>query len=298
MRGETLSPGFRKNAGGTPASFLWLRLKGPLRLEDLLDSYPLQWNIPPMLRKVYRMLPLGLRWKVRDAIDHLTAYTFAGDRYQCPICGKASRSFRPQRKGGRPNSRCPWCNSLERHRLCWLYLKRHLNITEAKDLSLLHFAPEKGIEKNLRKVGFANYQTADISIPHADLKFDIIDIPLADETYDLIICSHILEHIEDDRKAMSELYRILKPGGKLLVMVPMDGDTTQEDLSITDPAERKRLYGTDLHVRMYGRDIVDRLNSVGFSTTTVTREDICSPDEMDHFLINHRTGDIFVCAKS
>jgi SAM-dependent methyltransferase len=136
-------------------------------------------------------------------------------------------------------------------------------------MSLLHLAPEHSIERLLRGLPQLAYTTADIASPLADERFDITAIPRADESFDAIICSHVLEHVDDDRAAMRELRRVLRPGGWAIVMVPVD-DTraeTYEDPTITEPAERRRAFHQEDHVRVYGRDFPERLRAAGFEVT-------------------------------
>jgi len=120
------------------------------------------------------------------------------------------------------------------------------------------------------------YQSADLRSPLADLRFDIAEIPLPDASYDLIVCNHVLEHIPNDLKAMTELRRILHPSGVAILQCPIDSSLaqTQEDLTITDPDERRRRYGDADHVRQYGRDYGDRLGAAGFHVerNTLARE--------------------------
>jgi SAM-dependent methyltransferase len=189
--------------------------------------------------------------------------------YFCPICATVSARFR---EGGinkkRQNAKCPNCGSLERHRLFWLHF---VNLIwpglPANKKDVLHVAPEQFIAKLLRDHPEINYISGDLMMPEAMIKLDLTDIQIWDNQFDVIICSHVLEHITDDRKAMREMHRILKPGGVLLVMVPTYGAETYEDPSITSPEERRFHFGQDDHVRKYGRDIIDRLEEAAFSVS-------------------------------
>jgi SAM-dependent methyltransferase len=131
---------------------------------------------------------------------------------------------------------------------------------------VLHLAPEKFLVEHLKPRPDVNYISGDLMTSESMSKIDLTELQFWDAQFDLIICSHVLEHIPDDLKAMTEMHRVLRPGGFLLVMVPMFGDTTYEDPSITDPNERKRLFGQSDHVRKYGRDIATRLQRAGFET--------------------------------
>lgn len=187
-----------------------------------------------------------------------------GKQYTCPCCNKSYASFASYGYKTRPNALCRWCLSLERHRGLWLYIHQRTNLLK-EQLKVLHFAPEHQFQMLLKNAPNLDYTSADLDMPTAMLKMDITNITFDDNTFDVIICNHVLEHVPDDRKAMSELYRVLKPGGWAILQTPMSNSPlTEEDLSITDPKERERRFGQDDHVRTYGMDKKDRLESVGF----------------------------------
>lgn len=189
---------------------------------------------------------------------------YNGNKVTCPCCGHSFSSFASYGYIKRPNVLCRWCLSLERHRGLWLYLHQRSDILERK-AKLLHFAPEHQLQELFKSNPNLDYLSADLDMPTAMVKMDITNIPLPDNTYDVVICNHVLEHVPDDKKAMSELYRILKPGGWAILQTPMSNlPDTIEDLTITDPRERERLFGQDDHVRTYGMDKKTRLEAVGF----------------------------------
>ncbi|CAN5716465.1 hypothetical protein BH11PSE8_BH11PSE8_30760 [soil metagenome] len=183
----------------------------------------------------------------------------------CPCCKGQFELFRPFGTPPRANAMCPNCGSLERHRLMQLYFERKTNLFSAP-LKVLHFAPEACFAAVLDNNPLIDYISADLYAPNAKQKIDITDIPYADDSFDVILCSHVLEHIPDDHRAMRELRRVLKPQGWALLQVPIDHRraTTFEDPSVTDPAERLRLFGQHDHVRWYGRDYATRLVRAGF----------------------------------
>ncbi len=189
-----------------------------------------------------------------------------GNTYTDPIDGKSYRSFLPYGyQKQRDNVLAPGTLSLERHRLLWLYLKNETDFfTNPK--KVLHFAPEQAFYKRFRKQTNLDYTTTDLKSPLADIKADICKLPFEDNSFDFILCNHVLEHIPDDTKAMQELYRILKPGGMGIFQIPQDlqRETTFEDNAITDPKERAAVFGQYDHVRVYGRDYFDKLRSIGF----------------------------------
>ena len=207
-------------------------------------------------------------WLIR--LSYLVSPVFAlwlrGDTYIDPIDGKGYKSFLPYGyEKQRPNVLAPGTLSLERHRLLWLFLKNETDFF-SKSQKVLHFAPEQAFYKRFRKLKHLDYTTTDLNSPLADVKADICDLPFEDDTYDTIFCNHVLEHIPNDKKAMQELYRILKPGGMAILQVPqeLDREKTFEDATVTDPKERARIFGQYDHVRVYGQDYFDLLRAVGF----------------------------------
>ena len=197
-------------------------------------------------------------FRVRSVFD-------AGNNVSCPCCGGHFRTFLPFGMPIRPNAQCPRCGLLERHRLFWLYLKERTNFYKEK-LKVLDVAPTRLFQKQCRKLPNIDYLSIDISSPLAMQKADITDLPFDDDSFDCIICYHVLEHVVDDRKAMRELHRVLRPGGWAVLQSPIDisREETYEDKSIITPRERERAFGQSDHVRIYGRDYIDRLNAAGF----------------------------------
>ncbi|MDF0719810.1 class I SAM-dependent methyltransferase [Kaistella sp. PBT33-4] len=191
---------------------------------------------------------------------------FKGSRFTDPIDGRSYRKFLPYGYGTqRENALSPGTLSLERHRQMWLYLQNETDFF-SKKYKVLHIAPEQEFLRRFRKMKNLDYTSADLFSPIVDVKADILDLPFDDESFDVVFCNHVLEHIQDDRKAMSELYRVLKRGGWGILQVPMKNSLpeTYEDFSVTDPKERQRLFGQYDHVRWYGMDYFARLESVGF----------------------------------
>lgn len=189
----------------------------------------------------------------------------------CPVCATTSRRFRPfsgdRTRHMRPNAQCPVCRSLERHRLIWLYLAERTDLFSAPASRLLHVAPEPVLASKLRTQPEVDYLSIDLESSVAMRHMDLTALDLPDASFDAIYCSHVLEHIPDDRMAMREMRRVLRPGGWAIIQVPILRQVTEEDPSITDPAERRRAYGQHDHVRAYGLDYADRLASAGFEVT-------------------------------
>lgn len=197
---------------------------------------------------------------------------YIGKGKECPLCGCRRRKFLPYGYvTQRDNALCPNCLALERHRTLWLWLLRESDIGRGAVAlpRLLHVAPEVALKRKFHKIYAkqpADYVTADLESPLADLHFDIQHIPLEDESFDVVICNHIMEHVEDDRLAMREILRIMRKGGWGVILSPVDlqRDKTFEDDTITDEAERTRIFGQYDHRRIYGRDYAERLREAGF----------------------------------
>ena len=206
-------------------------------------------NALPRLRRRWRLLRLR------------------GDAVECPCCGGRFREFMPGRDPNNPI--CPRCGAQARHRALWLYLHERTHLFDGKGLRVLHFAPERALGRALAAASGIRYVSADLEDPAAMEHFDITDIPHPDASFDAILCIHVLEHVDDDCKAMRELRRILSPEGFAIVLVPLDlsKPETYEDPSITDPAQREREFWQADHVRLYGADFPERLRQAGFDVT-------------------------------
>lgn len=165
----------------------------------------------------------------------------------------------------RENVLCPNCLSLERHRLLWLYLKEKTNFFTAP-LKMMHVAPEQCFLNRFKKMDNLDYTTVDMESPIADVKADIQKLPFDDETFDVVMCNHVLEHVEDLYRAVSEIIRVLRYGGYAILQVPieMDREETFEDPTITSVKEREKIFGQYDHVRVFGRDYPKILEKAGF----------------------------------
>lgn len=204
-----------------------------------------------------------------------------------PIDGNSFKSFLPYGYGQqRNNVLSPSTLSLERHRLLWLYLQNETDFF-TREAKVLHFAPEQCFLKHFRKLENLYYTTTDLLSPIADVKADICNLPFEDNSYDIILCNHVLEHIPDDTKAMQELYRVMKSGGWGVFQIPQDlnRDKTFEDNSITDKTERAKIFGQYDHVRVYGRDYFDKLRSVGFKVKEVDYTSKLSDEEIKKYCL-------------
>lgn len=215
----------------------------------------------------------------------LFAFFLKGSTYTDPIDGRQFRKFLPYGyENPRENVLSPSTLSLERHRLLWLFLKKETDFFTAP-YKVLHFAPEQAFYTRFRKLANLDYTTTDLNSPLADVEADICQLPFKDNSFDVIFCNHVLEHIENDTKAMQELYRVMRPGGWGIFQVPQDlnRSTTFEDHSITDKKERAKIFGQYDHVRIYGKDYFDSLRSVGFKVTEVNLTGGMKKDEIDKY---------------
>ncbi len=216
---------------------------------------------------IIRKVPRKYLQVISPLLLKLIGLFYRGNNVTCPIINRSYRKFLPYgRVNPRPNALCPDSLSLERHRLIWLFLKEQTNFFSEK-LKVLHIAPEQCFMEKFEDLHGENYITGDIESPLAKVKMDIHQIPFEENTFDVAMCNHVMEHVNDDIKAMHEIQRVLKPGGWAIIQVPFFPplpDTTFEDFSITDPAEREKVFGQDDHVRLYGKDYALRLAKAGF----------------------------------
>lgn len=243
-------------------------------------------------------LPSWIKTPLRSVRDVAIRVSYFGFARWCPVCGRSSRRFRAF--GGPPareEAQCVHCHSLERHRFVWLYFQSQTDLFDRREKRVLHVAPETALEPLLRARLGTSYLTADIADPHVAVKMDITDIQYPDDSFDVIYCSHVLEHIPEDRKAMRELLRVLKPEGWAVLLVPIVGDTTYEDPSITDPAERLKAFGLEDHVRQYGRDYVERLREAGFTVRVIEAADLYDRRQVVRMGIGGAVGEIYYCTK-
>lgn len=227
------------------------------------------------------------------------AIFYRGKGVECPVCGSHFRKFLPYGRKSRENALCPNCLALERHRLMWLFLQKRTDFFK-DELKVLHIAPELCFIDRFEQLPNIHYTTADLESPLAKVKMDIHKMPFDDGSFDVIFCNHVMEHVEDDYVAMSEVNRVLKSGGWAIMQIPIFHpipDVTIEDPSITDPKERERLFGQDDHVRLYGKDYPDRLRKAGFE---VELQDLLGELGEDVFKLHALPKDdpIYLCTKA
>ena len=242
-----------------------------------------------------KSIPFKYREKFKKRI-------FYGKIKFCPVCDSNIRKFYtyyfpPDIKiGPRQYAVCPVCGSIERERLFWLYLKECTNLFIGPKKKLLHIAPEIVLVDRIKKNEFIEYLSADIDQKRAMIYMDLTDIKMNENTFDVIICNHVFEHIPDHKKAMQEIYRILKLNGWAILQVPILGEYTFEDPDAITPEDREKKYGFAEHVRGYGRDYKDFLASAGF---LVKVDDFAKKlgDKTIRYMGLPENEDIYFCTK-
>jgi len=268
-----------------------------------------------MISKIKKLIPASIGRKIKVIWQRIQALYYFGNKYECPFCGGTFRKLLPggtdlsviQEKqiigaGRRDNCVCPRCYSTDRDRLIYLYLK-NISPIFTENLDVIHIAPENSLQKLLTSLKNINYKTGikyhegiyyseDVSL------VDITELSFKDESFNVIICNHVLEHIIDDNKAMSELFRVLKPGGWTILQVPISNilDKTYEDPNITDPKEREIHFGQFDHVRIYGRDYINRLEKVGFNVKEVNLAAELKENDIGKYAINNNEI-LFIASK-
>ena len=250
------------------------------------------------IRRYTNLIPQPVRFGLRRI-------AFRGNGLTCMLCGSRLRGLvdhgggsevveRREVAGGklRRADKCPVCHGCDRTRMMALYLEHQLGVGE-RQLDVLHVAPEYGLYLWLKRRKGVRYTGSDIDARRyrhiGNMRTaNLMNMPFESNAFDVVICSHVLEHVPDDFQAMRELQRVLKPGGTALLLVPlaMDGAGTDEDASVTDPVERNRHYGQWDHVRLYGKDdFLQRLSQAGFEVSTFSPFE-AMPDEAERLHLN------------
>jgi len=247
---------------------------------------------------IFRYTGSAARLRLIDRLLALRALPFAGRRYTCPCCGWRLRAFT---HGGaswrrRRNGYCPRCNSKARHRRDWLFLRQHTNLFSAS-LRVLHISPKFSLARRLARMPNLDYVAGDLSArPYISLRFDLEALPISSESFDVAICIHVLEHVESDRAAMDEIFRVLRPGGWALITAPVRLDRpTYEDATVTTPDARLSAFGETDHVRFYGYDLADRLEECGFVVRLDRADGLDEETKATYGLLNDEH--VFFCEK-
>ncbi len=253
--------------------------------------------VKKLIKYLVRKVPRPTLIKLSLIVNKPIAWLYKGNNVECTVCENKFRKFLPYGNKASENRLCPNCLTLERHRLLWLYLKNKTNFFNSK-LKVLHIAPEQPFLKRFKKIKAKDYVTADLYSPIADVKTDIRNLVFDDNSFDIIICNHVLEHIDDELKAIKELLRVLKPKGWAILQVPIDysSEVTYEDSTITDPKEREKHFGQYDHLRSYGKDYPERLREAGFNVKEDDYIESFSDIEKERFRFD-KNEIIYYCTK-
>lgn len=243
------------------------------------------------MKKFYKFLLNSLPRPILIRLSYIfrlfAPMLYKGNKVECPVCQKEFSKFLSYGSdiAHRENVLCPYDLTLERHRLMWLYLKNETNFFTTQKLKVLHIAPEQCFHTLFKKQSNLDYLTGDLLSPIADIHFDLHNIPLEENSFDVIICNHVLEHVEDAKQCMSELFRVLKPGGFGIMQVPQDRTrtVTYEDPTITSPEEREKHFWQYDHVRLFGLDYPDWLRRVGFEVTEYDPKQYFSNETIERY---------------
>lgn len=229
------------------------------------------------MKKIYKYLlntiPRPILIRLSYIFKFFAPLLYKGNKVYCNVCEKNFRKFLSygSNVAHRENVLCPYDLTLERHRLMWYYLQNKSSFFSAPSLKVLHIAPEQCFHKKFKKQNNLDYLTGDLESPIVDLHFDLHKIPLENNSYDVIFCNHVLEHVEDDKQCMSELFRVMKKDGWGIFQVPIDftRKTTYEDASITSKKDREKHFWQKDHLRLYGLDYPKKLEQAGFVVETI-----------------------------
>jgi predicted SAM-dependent methyltransferase len=250
----------------------------------------------PIRQRLETYVSPGILKTLRHILKNMRRLQYCGSRYKCPVCSSRLRSFLPLPDKYRvtinvhgreftaydyetlnvDNFACPVCFATDRERLYVLYLNQYVRNDDRRK-TLVHFAPEKELSRYIKENTHFHYRTADLFMQDVDDRIDITDMAgYPAESIDCFICSHVLEHIPDDNKALEELHRILKPDGWGIIMVPLmpNLDETYEDFSKTTTEERLFHFGQEDHVRVYAKNnLITKFEEVGFDVHQFGRND-------------------------
>ena len=246
------------------------------------------------MKKLYKFLlnklPRPLLIRLSYPFKKVAPILYKGNNVECPVCDRSFRKFLSygSETAHRENVLCPYDLTLERHRLMWLYLKNHSDFFTAETVNVLHIAPEQCFHKRFKEQANLNYLTGDLVSPIADIHFDLHSIPLEDNRFDVIFCNHVMEHVDDPIQCMSELHRVMKPGGWGILQVPQDfsRETTYEDASITSPADREKHFWQKDHLRLFGKDYPDWLRKGGFNVKEFDMNDFYTEEIQDRYRLD------------
>lgn len=225
-----------------------------------------------MLKRIYKSLvPEKARLSIRRSLNKTHSIFYLGNNYSCNLCGKSFRKLKS--KGNREirfNAECPYCGSVERTRLLLFYLEKETTFF-TKENHLLQIAPHWQLRKIFRQLKNIHYVNGDLNPACADEQMDITAIPYPDNTFDYVICSHVLGHVPNEALAIKELHRVLKPDGTALILtlINWNSPTTYESDENKTPEQRLQAYSEPDLVRLHGADFADRLRKEGFTVDPI-----------------------------
>jgi SAM-dependent methyltransferase len=231
------------------------------------------------------------RYPARELLARTRRALFRGDGVECSCCGGTFSHFLYSPYF---TARCPYCLSIERYRLLCRYLRDETDFGR-RQMNVLDIAPMWCFQEFCRSFGDANYLSIDLASPLAMRRMDIRGLALDDSTYDWLFCYHVLEHIDDEQAALGELYRVLKPGGRAVIQVPIDVERTVERSSLT-PAEQTSILRWPGHLRAYGTDYADRLRRARFEVEVLPFVRRFSEEDLERYGLD-ATEDLFICTK-
>lgn len=251
-----------------------------------------------LIRFLIRNIPRPILQRFSKVGLKLFSLFYKGNKVECPVCTHTFRKFLPYGYVvARENALCPNCQALERHRVIWLFLQKHTSFFTEKH-KMLHVAPEDCFMHRFKALKNLEYISGDIESPLAMVKMDVHDIPFEANTFDVVFCNHVLEHVEDDVAVLKEFVRVLKPGGWAILQSPIDASyaTTYEDATLTTAQQREAAFGQYDHVRMFGRDYHERLALGGFEVKIFDLVSELGPQMADRYKIP-ATEKIYYCSK-
>ena len=244
-----------------------------------------------------QMLLSRIKMKAYQSLpEKVKKVLFYGKTCYCPVCESPLRGY--ERFGHLDNAWCPVCSAMKWQRLSWIFLQRQTNLFSEMPNKMLHIAPEVAFEPRFKEITNLDYVTGDLLDPNVMVKMDVTEIPFPNSSFDIVFCSHVMEHVPDDRKALSEFFRVLTYDGWAIFMVPIRmNKLTDEDLTVIDPKEREKRFGQNDHVRYYGRDFEDRLKEAGFQVTIVSANDLVEENQFEYMGIRKKDV-LFYCQKN
>jgi SAM-dependent methyltransferase len=256
------------------------------------------------MKKLYKFLlnklPRPLLIRLSYIFKFFAPLIYKGDKYECPVCEKSYKKFLSYGSSvaHREGVLCPGDLTLERHRLMWLYLKKRSPFF-TDQLSVLHVAPEQCFYKKFRAQKNIDYLTGDLVSPLADIHFDLHEVPLEDNRFDVVFCNHVMEHVDNPLQCMKELNRVMKPGGWAIMQVPQDFTRaeTYEDASITSEEDREKHFWQKDHVRLFGRDYPDYLRNAGFEVEEITPKELVGEDLVNRYRLAPSEV-LYICKKT